>query len=74
MKEYMPIRNRLASSKKLADGLLIYKNNPILILEFVIFTAVRNGAESTGNELWRFHFICIMAFTDAFMVIRSCFV
>jgi len=29
MKEYMPNRNRLADSAKLADGLLIYKNNPI---------------------------------------------
>ena len=28
-----PIQNRLTSKKKIADGLLIYKNNPIYIFE-----------------------------------------
>jgi len=31
MKDIMPNRNRLAGSAKLADELLIYKNNPIHI-------------------------------------------
>ena len=35
----MPNRNNLAGSAKLADGLLIYKNNPIHITKGMIFAS-----------------------------------
>ena len=39
MKEYMSIRNRLAGSAKLADGLLIYKKIPFTFAISMIFAS-----------------------------------